>query len=98
MELVAVLIIVIGAVYEIVRRLRNGESIAPFRLGPYFSSQATRGRPWELIVPGPLMSPNNLWGSRPDKGNTSGGEGKVNGTSNLGFENENSIINIIDDK
>ena len=48
------------------RRVRNGESIAPFNIGPLFSKHST-GKSWAPIVPGKIMSPTQMWGPRHDR-------------------------------
>ena len=67
LEFVAIAIVVIGTVYEVASRVRNGESIAPFNIGPLFSKQSTAGHSWAPIVPGKIMSPTLTWGPRPDR-------------------------------
>ena len=67
LELVAIAIVVIGTVYEVASRVRNGESIAPFNKGPLFSKQPAEGHSWAPIVPGKIMSPTRAWGPRPDR-------------------------------
>ena len=69
LELLAIGILLVGTVYEVARRARSGESIAPFQLGPLLSSEAAaaEGHSWAPIVPGPLMSPTERWGPRPDR-------------------------------
>ena len=68
LELLAIAILLAGTMYEVARRVRAEESIAPFKLGPLLSSEsADEGHSWAPIVPGPLMSPTERWGPRPDR-------------------------------
>ena len=34
--------------------------------------RSRQGKPWAMIRPGPLLTPNQLWGPRPDSGLTIG--------------------------
>ena len=56
----------IGGVYEIFRRIKAGKPIGLVKLGPLFNAEA-QGHSWAPLVPGPLLSPTEDWGPRPDR-------------------------------
>ena len=92
LELVAIAILLVGTVYEVVRRVRSGESIAAFQLGPLLSSEA-EGHSWAPIVPGPLMSPTEKWGPRPDRpSNDDATKCETGGMTNASFESEADVM------
>ena len=67
LELVAIAIVATGTVYEVASRVRNGESVTPFNIGPLLSKRSNTGHSWAPIVPGEIMSPTIKWGPRPDR-------------------------------
>ncbi len=85
---------IVGTVYEVVRRIRTRESLAVFRLGRVLSSEAKAGHSWALLVPGPLMSPTRQWGPREDRPSASVEGAAVaapTGMLNLAYQNGDDL-------